>query len=159
LTKSVIVEQTDRLKDMGRDYSTEPLGRAIRVVFVAIFAVVVAWGASLAIKALPRPPLTAAEQQSNEAIAKERQAAEMERKQKEQYKMSLCLRAAACRRYDTVRLECAAAGSFKTCLRIKMGDEAGYGDVCSGYDQGAPALPPLPDTPNMVECFVLTMSK
>jgi hypothetical protein len=39
-------------------------------------------------------------------------------------KLALCHQAAACKKYSKVRQECATAGSFKTCLRIKMGDDA-----------------------------------
>ena len=62
--------------------------------------------------------------------------------------------AAACKKYSDVRLECAVAGNFKTCLRIKMGADAYYAPICSGGEEGAPALL-LPDTPNAFQCFFL----
>jgi hypothetical protein len=87
------------------------------------------------------------------AVDKERDAAvEKSHRQADQYKKSLCLAAAACKKYDAVRLECATAGNFRTCLRIKMGEDASYIDVCSN-GEGAPALPSSPETPNDFECF------
>jgi hypothetical protein len=74
-----------------------------------------------------------------------------------QEKLMLCQQAAACKKYSEVRLECATAGSFKTCLRIKMGDNASYSGPCSGYVEGAPAVPPPPGTPSAFECFFRTL--
>jgi hypothetical protein len=71
-------------------------------------------------------------------------------------KRYLCLAAAACKKYDQVRLECATAGNFRTCLRIKMGDDASYTDACS-VSEGGPALRPPPETPTGLECFFLTL--
>ncbi len=71
----------------------------------------------------------------------------------EKAKLSLCHAAAACKKYSEPRLECATAGNFKTCLRIKMGNDASYSGMCSGYDEGAPAVPLPPETPNAVACF------
>jgi hypothetical protein len=76
-------------------------------------------------------------------------------RQKLDTERNLCRRAAACKKYDQVRLECATAGSFKTCMRIKMGDEAQYGDLCSGYNEDGPALQLDPNTPDVVRCFFL----
>lgn len=68
-------------------------------------------------------------------------------------KLSLCYEAAACKKYSQVREECSTAENFDTCLRIKMGDDAMYGDLCTGGDVGGPALGTLPQTPNRVDCF------
>jgi hypothetical protein len=69
---------------------------------------------------------------------------------------ALCRMAAACKKYSEARLECATAGNFKTCLHIKMGADASYSGMCSGYDEGAAAVPLPPETPNAVQCFFLT---
>jgi len=61
-------------------------------------------------------------------------------------KLALCRQAAACKRYSEVREQCATAGSFKTCARIKMGDDAHWNDICSGNVEGGPALPLPPQT-------------
>jgi hypothetical protein len=79
-----------------------------------------------------------------------------DRQQLDQGRRELCRAAAVCKKYDTVRLECATAGSFKTCLRVKMGDDAVFANSCNGYNEGGPALPPLVGTPNIVECFFIT---
>lgn len=96
------------------------------------------------------PPPTAAEKERKAAVDKQRW-------QEDQMKRYFCLAAAACKKYDKVRLECATAGNFKTCLRVKMGSDADYSGACSGYVEGAPALPPSPETPNAVECFLRTL--
>jgi hypothetical protein len=96
------------------------------------------------------PPRTPAERAADEAASRQRAAKEND---EEQFKLYLCHAAAACKKYSAVRLECATAGSFKTCLRIKMGEDSGYSDFCSGYVEGAPSVPLPPQTPNAVECF------
>ena len=64
---------------------------------------------------------------------------------------------AACKKYSAARLDCATAGNFKTCLRIKMGDDAyDYAGACSGGEIGAAAKPLPPETPDAIECFFLT---
>jgi hypothetical protein len=69
----------------------------------------------------------------------------------------LCKEAATCKKYSGAQLECATAGNFKTCLRIKMGDDAyNYANLCSGGDIGGPVQPLPADTPNALQCFFLT---
>ncbi len=98
----------------------------------------------------------AEEQQRRKAAEKQREAeAKKMREQEYETKRYLCRVSAACKKYDATRLECATAGNFKTCLRIKMGDDAYYIESCSGYNEGAPALPRPPNTPNTIECFLL----
>jgi hypothetical protein len=67
----------------------------------------------------------------------------------------LCRLAAACKTYSEARANCATAGSFKRCLQIKMGDESMYSDVCSGFQEGAVAVPPSAQTPYALTCFLL----
>jgi Ca2+/Na+ antiporter len=76
-----------------------------------------------------------------------------------QRKQQLCLAAKACKKYIEARLECATAGNFKTCLRIKMGEDSFYSDICGGYDLGAPAVPLPTETPTAFECFFLTLGR
>jgi hypothetical protein len=75
------------------------------------------------------------------------------------YKSQLCRVAAACKKYDQARLDCATAGNFKTCLRIKMGHDEDFISACSGYVEGAPAVPLSVETPNSVNCFFRTLSQ
>src|ERR1700730_279546 len=91
------------------------------------------------------PPPTPAEQAARREL--EIRLAK-ERRDNIEFRRFLCQAASACKRYSEARLECATAGNFKTCLRIKMGDDASYSDMCSGYDEGAPAVPLPPETPN-----------
>ena len=102
-----------------------------------------------------RPSLSEADQARQALAANLREQQDQEAKQKLEIERYLCRKAAACKRYDQVRLECATAGNFKTCLRIKMGENVSYIDVCSGYEEGAPALPLDPKTPDAVCCFFL----
>jgi hypothetical protein len=112
-----------------------------------VLCLILALAAYVAWASLTAPPPTPAQMQRDVAIANARQKTN-------QYKKYLCLAAAACKKYDTVRLECATAGSFKTCLHIKMGDDANYIDACSSGD-GSPALPSPPDTPTVIDCLIL----
>lgn len=102
------------------------------------------------------PPPTPAQQMARQQSEAAEQAA---RRERDEFKRLLCRVAAACKKYSEARLECATAGNFKTCLRIKMGTDASYTGVCSGYDDGAPAVPLSPETPNAVECFFLTIGQ
>ena len=71
-------------------------------------------------------------------------------------KQKLCFAARVCKKYSEARLDCATAGNFKTCLRIKMGDDAyAFASMCSGGDIGAAAAALSPETPNALECFFL----
>jgi hypothetical protein len=66
-----------------------------------------------------------------------------------------CQVSAACEKYDKARIDCATAGNFKTCLRIKMGDDERYGRYCTnGYDEGAPPMR-SPGSPYKLTCAVL----
>jgi hypothetical protein len=135
-----------------------PLGDKL-VIGVAALILVVVVCSSIYAHNHPLPPPSPAEQLSA-AVEQQKFAAEQQRKaQRDDLRRYLCREAAACKKYDTVRLECATAGNFKTCLRIKMDNVANFSEICSGYNEGAPALPPSPDTPNVVECFFLTWSK
>lgn len=123
------------------------VGLGIVFFFVVLIGIAI-WGA------LTAPPPTPEQQ----AAADERsKATKQKREQKEQREAELCHMASACKKYDDVRLQCATAGDFQRCLRIKMGDDAGFSGVCSGYDEGAPAQPLPPETPNPAQCFVITL--
>jgi hypothetical protein len=108
----------------------------------------------------PPPPLTPelqAIQQQRAERAEQIQRAEQKREvEVREQKVRLCRWAATCRRYDAARLECATAGNFNMCLKIKMGSEADYIGACSGFKEGAPTVAPSPETPNLIECFFLT---
>jgi hypothetical protein len=57
----------------------------------------------------------------------------------------------------TIAAETVRFLGFKTCLRIKMGDDAyNYANLCSGGDIGGPVQPLPADTPNALQCFFLT---
>jgi hypothetical protein len=79
------------------------------------------------------------------------------REHQKKWKRSLCHVAAACEKYSEARLECATAGNFKTCIQIKMENDAYLTGVCSGDQEGAAAVPLSPETPNAVSCFFSTL--
>jgi hypothetical protein len=122
------------------------------LILLAIVALI--WLDSLS----PRPsPAEVQARQEREAQARQEREARNEatRKQRIERERFLCLEAKACKKYSEARLECATAGNFKTCLRIKMGEDSSYSDRCSGYDIGAPAVSLPPDTPNEIQCFLV----
>jgi hypothetical protein len=84
-------------------------------------------------------------------------AVETARKRRAESEEHLCRQAAACKKYSEARLECATAGNFRTCLRIKMGADAIYSNICSGFDEGGPAVPLPAETPNAVKCFFINL--
>ena len=140
---------------MGNNNSGGPWARVVRTAFLFMLALVVLCGVWAAVTAPSTTTPTAEEQQRNEVVEQARQVASKNRQQSEQAKLDLCRAAAVCKKYDKERLECANAGSFKTCLRIKMGDDSVFTDSCNGYNEGGPALPPPPGAPNVIECFFL----
>jgi hypothetical protein len=77
----------------------------------------------------------------------------------DQQERSLCQKAKACEQYNKVRLECAAAGNLKACIRIKMVDNQSYVGLCSGYNEDMP--PASADlfarAPNTIKCFLLNL--
>jgi hypothetical protein len=97
----------------------------------------------------PPPPETAEEHSQREA--RWEQWAQQDRQRAEH--KTLCRVASACRTYDTVRLECATAGNFRTCLRIKMGDDVSLLSACtSDPETGAPVVMP-PNMPSRAACL------
>jgi hypothetical protein len=118
----------------------------------ALILSAMAWGTW---NAWTKPPPTPEEL----AAQAKRYQTERTHREAEQLKLALCEQAAACKKYSEARLECATAGNFRTCLRIKMGDYASYNGTCSGYVEGAPAVPLPPETPNTVDCFFRTLLK
>jgi hypothetical protein len=147
----------ERMEGIGK------FGHAVRDAFVWFLRFFWLALAGLAIWAVwveqHRPPLSEAEKAHETLIAKMHEQQNQETREREQRKLEeekyLCRKAAACKKYDQVRLDCATAGNFKTCLRIKMGEDVSYADVCSGYDVGAPAIPLDPKTPDVVRCYIL----
>jgi hypothetical protein len=110
------------------------VGAGIVFVVIIAFAIWVTWTA----------PAPAPAEQAARAAAREDQ---------KEWKRSLCHVAVACEKYSAARLECATAGNFKTCIQIKMGTDAYYTGLCSGDQEGAPAVPLSAGTPTAVSCF------
>jgi hypothetical protein len=65
---------------------------------------------------------------------------------------ALCLSWRICREYSKARQDCAIAGNFETCVRVKMGDE-NLGSVSYCANDGSLLNPPA-DMPNRLECIV-----
>ena len=129
------------------------VGMLIQALF--LFLIVVGIGAFVW-NEMTAPPETP----EQEAARINRQAGiDQAKRQKDSERRQLCLVAKACDKYSEARLACATAGNFKTCVRIKMGEDSFYSEMCSGYDVGAPAVPRPPQTPDAVECFHLTFGR
>jgi hypothetical protein len=95
------------------------------------------------------PPETRQQQQAR--IAPQEQQEAQQKAQKERTK-SLCALKSACEKYGAARQECAVAGNFKNCLRVKMGsDDYEMSDSCT--EDGKPAGVADSDIPNSVTCF------
>ena len=62
----------------------------------------------------------------------------------------LCKTKVVCARYAEVRQECATAGSFQTCIQVKMGDE-NYESIGSCSNDGH--LIDASSEPGSVDCF------
>ena len=94
-------------------------------------------------------PQTAQQQQA--AVAAEQFAATAQLEDANQKKY-LCRLTSICSRFATVRQECATAGSFNTCVRVKLGDEdADLTGSCT--NDGKLAFTP-DKSPNGIECWV-----
>jgi hypothetical protein len=135
------------------------IGKAFKRPVFGIAGAVIAvfvWLSALSLLA-PSPPNYTPEEMARSAEEEAKRAAERENQR--EFRRYLCHAAAACRKYSEARLECATAGNFKTCLRIKMDEDASYSDMCSGYDIGAPAVPLPRETPDWKTCLFLTMDQ
>jgi hypothetical protein len=116
-----------------------------------VLALILAWAILLALFSPPTANDQVKAAANAQARGDRREAASRE---KSAQTLFLCQQAAACKKYDTARLECATAGNLKTCLHVKMGDDdLIFTNICSGYDPGAPTRPLPPNTPNVVQCF------
>jgi hypothetical protein len=81
----------------------------------------------------------------------EQQNRETERR--ERTKM-FCKLESVCSRYGEVRQECATAGNFDNCIRVKMGD-AHSSEIESCTNDGKLAYVSQDESPNRVECFLV----
>ena len=109
-------------------------------------------------EAADRPALEAGRQR----IEAERQRVEAARRAEEQTRETeriertkvLCKLGSICSRYGAVRQECATAGNFNNCVRVKMGDaDSSQIDNCT--QDGKLAYVSPDGTPNLVECFLV----
>jgi hypothetical protein len=71
--------------------------------------------------------------------------------QSQRYK-NLCHTAAVCTKYATTRQECATAGSFRTCIDVKMGDDAAIIGACT--NEGGLLSQPV-DMLAPMKCFLI----
>jgi hypothetical protein len=64
-----------------------------------------------------------------------------------------------CKKYGTVRQECATAGSFKNCINVKMGDSASYSGLEMDCNNDGTIRWQPTDAPSMFECFFRTIGR
>ena len=78
--------------------------------------------------------------------------AEQNRQFHDQYLNGLCHQKAVCKKFAEVRQECATAGSFDTCVTIKLGDaDAATINACTNDGEMAYVPKEMPDT---IGCWV-----
>lgn len=99
---------------------------------------------------LSQPGETSAQTEAREKAQAE---ADAERRAREMY---LCHLKSVCSKYADVRQECATAGSYKTCVSIKMGDDHDLVDECT--DAGNVSYPP-DRLPSFARCLSLKLSE
>ncbi len=132
-------------------------------VFVPLLAIVVL-GISILITGIP----TAQEIRADEAAAQaqleanqreaqartedeaQRQAAAAANREQDKY---FCRLETVCEKYGRIRQECATAGSFDNCIKVKMGDDdAGLTNSCTNDGN---VLYPAAQMPNSLRCWGL----
>ena len=99
---------------------------------------------------LSMQPLPSPEERGQQALVASERAKEYQ--QSIELDRYLCRKTAACSKYDRVRVDCATAGNIDTCLRIEMGDDARFVDMCGGE-------PLDPRTPNALRCYSLNATR
>jgi hypothetical protein len=105
----------------------------------------------------PPPSFTLEQLQREQAQAEQAHARSEHIKEMVLMRPYLCHAKKVCETYAKVRQECAVAGSFKTCLSVKLGsdDYAIATDVCS--DDGKVLMPDA-DIPRFIDCLPSTIS-
>jgi hypothetical protein len=83
-----------------------------------------------------------------------RTAEQQRRIQQAQQKRALCKAADTCKKYATVRQECAVAGSFKNCISVKM--NISYGTLETSCNNDGTVYT-LQEVPNAILCSFLTL--
>ena len=98
----------------------------------------------------PPPPPTAQQVQAEQAAARARAAAAAAQLAQDKY---FCRLEPVCEKYGKVRQDCATAGSFDNCIKVKMGDDdVGLIDACTNDGN---VLYPSEHMPDGLRCFVL----
>jgi hypothetical protein len=104
-----------------------------------------------------RHPPTADEIKTYKENLIENQQKETAAHQIEQHKFLLekytCRQIEACEKYADVRQQCATAGDFGNCIKVKMGDESAQ--LIGGCTNDGKSLIPKEDVPNPLRCWVL----
>jgi hypothetical protein len=115
----------------------------------------VAWAIWMGLYIKQPSPRTAREQQATDdayhqqqLVLQQLQAAQETRSVRTK---ALCHTASVCRRFTKVRQECAIAGDFNSCLRIKIGDKD-IDTAMNCKNDGNLAFPPS-DMPTRFECI------
>ncbi len=117
-----------------------------RLRWVLLFALLAAFAILSALH--PPPPLTAEQQQARDLAA---QRVRDEQTARQERVTSLCRAWQTCQDYSSARQECAVAGDFNNCLRIKLGEDIARVSDCAS--DGNLLYPPS-DMPNRLECIV-----
>lgn len=126
----------------------EPGAVGLLLIMLVFVLVIIYVGATSTAPPLP-PPETPEQQQARVAAENQREA---ERKGKKEITRLLCAQKSACSKYAETRQECAVAGNFENCLRVKMGsDDYALKGICT--EDGKVGGIADRDIPDPVTCF------
>lgn len=102
----------------------------------------------MGVYAVLHPP-TAQQLQADAQAEQARKAAEAATVEQERY---LCRLATVCKKFESVRQDCATAGNFGNCIKVKMGDDdAGLIDSCTNDGKLLYTPEQMPDG---LRCFI-----
>lgn len=105
----------------------------------------------------PSPAELRARQEQASRDFQNQQIEQQKRTEASEQRKYLCRLVPICKHYASVRQECAVAGSYENCIRVKMGS-ADTDMIGACTEDGTVAFPPK-DVPDSVECFFQNLSK
>jgi hypothetical protein len=96
------------------------------------------------------------------AAAIEKNQPAIERKQAEKiasvrWRSGLCEQMGVCKRYGAARQNCAVAGDFNNCVKVRMGEDY-YRVLADCHDNGQ-LRAEFTDAPSAAECFMLLSTR
>jgi len=115
------------------------------VVLFALLGALFSWTRDIPL--LPRPQDTPEQIEARRIAAKEAKAA------KAAWRNATCKQMNSCQRYGVARQQCAVAGDFNNCIKIRTGQEYRFWSANCTDNGGVRGVT---DTPSTVQCFIST---